>query len=62
MYEQFQLDNNLKTYLEGTMQSEHVLRMRFKPTPYQKSFKIVSSTEPGIVDFTEASTTVTILS
>ena len=62
MYEQFQLDNNLKTYLEGTMQSEHVLRMGFKPTPYQKSFKIVSSTEPGIVDFTEASTTVTILS
>ena len=44
------------------MQSEHVLRMRFKPTPYQKSFKIVSSTEPGIVDFTGASTTVTMLS
>ena len=62
MYEQFRLNNNFKAYLEGTMQSEHVLRMRFKPTPYQKSFKIVSSTEPGIVDFTGAFTTVTMLS
>ena len=26
MYEQFQLDDNFKTYLEGTKQSEHVLR------------------------------------
>ena len=36
MHEQFQLDDNLKTYLKGTVQSEYVLRTGFKPTPYQK--------------------------
>ena len=36
MYEQFQLDDNFKTYLEGTLQSQYMLRMRIKPTPYQK--------------------------
>ena len=35
MYEQFQLNENFKIYLEGTMQPEHVLRTRIKPTPYQ---------------------------
>ena len=35
MYEQFQLDNNFKTYLEGTMQSKDMLRTEIKPTPYQ---------------------------
>ena len=43
-YEQFQLDNNFKTYLEGTLQSDHVLRTRIKPTPYQKSNKLVVGT------------------
>ena len=32
MYEQFQLDDNFKTYLEGAMQSQHVLRTGIKPT------------------------------
>ena len=27
MYKQFQFDNNFKTYLKGTMQSEYVLRI-----------------------------------
>ena len=52
MHEQFQLDENFKTYLEGTMQSEHVLRTGIKPTPYQKSFELVTGTESSVVDFT----------
>ena len=35
MYKQFQLDDNFKTYLEGPMQSKHMLRMGIKPTSYQ---------------------------
>ena len=54
MYEQFQLDENFKTYLKGTMQSEHMLRIGIKPTPYQKSFELVTSTEYRVVGFTEA--------
>ena len=38
MYEQFQLDDNFRTYLEGVMLSDHVLRTLIKHTPYQKSF------------------------
>ena len=54
MYKQFQLDDNSKTYLEGTMQSKHVLRTRIKPTPYQKLFELVRSIEFWVVDFTGA--------
>ena len=39
MYEQFKLDNNFRTYLEGTLISEHVLRTGIKSTPYQKPFR-----------------------
>ena len=46
------MDDNFKTYIEGAMQSEHVLRTRIKPTPYQKSFKLVTGTESQSVDFT----------
>ena len=52
LYEQLQLDDSFKTYLEGTMQSEHVLRMRIKPTSYQKSFELARGTESRVVDFT----------
>ena len=38
MYKQFKLDDNSRTYLKGTLISEHVLRTGIKPTPYQKSF------------------------
>ena len=51
MYEQFKLDNNFRTYLEGVMLSEHALRTGIKPTPYQKSCKLVSGTESRIVNF-----------
>ena len=50
MYKQFKLDNNL----EGVVLSEHVLRTGIKPTLYQKSFKLVSSTESRVVNFQTA--------
>ena len=53
MYKQFQLDDNFKTHLKGTMQSEHVLRIGTKLTPYQNLFELVSGTESRVVDFTE---------
>ena len=34
MYEQFKLDNNFRTYLEGVILSEHVYRTGIKPMPY----------------------------
>ena len=46
------MDDNFKTYIGGAMQSEHVLRTEIKPTPYQKSFKLVTGTESQSVDFT----------
>ena len=54
MCEQFQLDDNFKTYLEGTIQSEHVLRTRIKRAPYQESFELVRGIESRVVDFTGA--------
>ena len=54
MYEQFKLDDNFRTYLKGAMLSEDVLRTGIKPTPYQKSFEIVSSTESRVVNFQTA--------
>ena len=33
MYEQFQLDDNFKTYLEGAMQSQHVFRRELNQHP-----------------------------
>ena len=54
MYEQFKLDDNFRTYLEGVMLSEHVLRTGIKPTPYQKSFELVTVTESRVVNFQAA--------
>ena len=51
-YEQFQLDDNFKTYLEEMLQSEHVLRTRIKPTPYQKSYELIVGTQSRVIDFT----------
>ena len=36
------------------MLSEHVLRTGIKPTPYQKSFELVSGTESRVVNFQAA--------
>ena len=52
MYNQFQLEDNFKTYFEGTMQSEHVLRTGINAVPYQKSSELVTGTESRVVDFT----------
>ena len=43
MSKQFQLGDNFKTYLEGTL-----------PTPYQKWFELVRGTESRVVGFTGA--------
>ena len=51
MYEQFKLDDNFRAYLEGTLISEHVLRTGMKSHRTKKSFKIVASTESGVVNF-----------
>ena len=54
MPKQFQLGYNFKIYLEGTLQSKHVLRTGIKPTPYQKSFELICGTESRVVGFTGA--------
>ena len=53
-YEQFQLDDNFKTYLDGTLKSEHVLRTAIKPTSYQKSYELELGTQSRVIDFTGA--------
>ena len=50
MYEQFKLDNNFRTYLEGVLSSEHILRIRIRDTLYQKSFELVAGTESRVVE------------
>ena len=61
MYEKFKLGNNFRTYLKGLMLSEHVLRTGIKPTPYQKSFKLVTGTESRVADFQTANRQVSFL-
>ena len=45
MYEQFKLDDNYRTYLEGTMISNNVLRTRIQLTPCQKSYEMVHGSQ-----------------
>ena len=54
MYEQLKLDDNYRTYLEGVVLSERVLRTAIKPTPYQKSFELLVGTESRVVNFQAA--------
>ena len=49
MYEQFKLDDNFRTYLEGVLLSEHVLRTGIRATPCQESFELVTGTESRVV-------------
>ena len=51
MSKQFLLDDNFKTYLEGTMHFEHMLRTRIKPRPYKKLCELVTDTGSRVVDF-----------
>ena len=54
MYEQLKLNNSYRTYLESVLISEHVLRTGIKPTPYQKSYKIIAGTESKVINFQAA--------
>ena len=51
MYEQFKLDDNFRTYLEGVLLSEHVLRTGIRATLYQKSFELVPCTDSQVEEF-----------
>ena len=48
---QFKLDENFRTYLEGVLFSEHVLRTGIRATPYQKSLELVAGTVSPVVEF-----------
>ena len=51
MYQQFKLDDNYRTYLEGIMISNNLLRTGIQPTPYQKSYEMVSRNQSITVIF-----------
>ena len=55
LYEQFKLGDNYRTYLEGIMISNNVLRTGIQATPYQKSYEMIRGSHSGTVTF-EAST------
>ena len=50
-YEQCQLDDNARTYLETTLISRRALRTGIKPTPYQKSYEINTGAQSFVIDF-----------
>ena len=54
MNEQFNSDDNFKSYLEGVTLSDHVLGMGIKPTQCQKSFKLKIGIESRVVNFQAA--------
>ena len=51
MYQQFKLDNNYRTYLEGIMISNNLLRTGIQPTLYQKSYEMVRGSQSITVTF-----------
>ena len=55
LYEQFKLDNNFRTYLEGIKISNNVLRTGIQPTPYQKMYEIVRGSQSRAVTFEASS-------
>ena len=50
-YEQSQLSNNFRTYLETALILERELRTGIKPMPYQKSYEINTGAQSFVVDF-----------
>ena len=50
-YQQIKLNNNFKTYLEGTLISEQILRTGIKSTSYQKTYDFVRGGQSHIVAF-----------
>ena len=51
LYEQFKLDDNYRTYLEGIMISNNAPRTGIKPIQYQKSYEMVRGSQPRTVTF-----------
>lgn len=51
IYEQFKLDDNFRTYLKEAMIPEHVLKAEIKPTPYRKSFELVTGTQSRVANY-----------
>ena len=51
LYEQFKLDNNYRTYLEGIMISNNDLKTEIQPTPYQESYEMVHRSQSRTVTF-----------
>ena len=51
IHEQFKLDDNFRTYLEGVLLSEHVLRTGIRAAPCQKSFELDAGTKSRVVEF-----------
>ena len=47
-YEQIKLNYTFRTYLEGTLISEHILRTGIKTTPYQKHMKLSEEVNPTL--------------
>ena len=54
LYEQFKLDDNYRTYLEGIMISNNVFGTGIQPKPYQKTYEIVWGNQSRTVTFEES--------
>ena len=51
LYEQFKIDNNYRTYREGIMISNNVLRTGIQSTRFQKSYELVCGSQSRTVTF-----------
>ena len=51
LYKQFKLDDNYRTYLEGIMISNNVLRTGIQLTSYQKSYEMLRGIQSKTVTF-----------
>ena len=54
LYQEFELDDNFRTYLEGEMISENHLRTGIKKTPLQKCYKMISGSQSRTITFNKA--------
>ena len=54
LYHQFSLEDTYRSYLEGAMVSNQVLRIGLKLFPYQKSYEIVAGAQSKTFTFTNA--------
>ena len=54
LFYQFSLEDTYRTYFEGAMISEQVLRTGIKYSPYQKSYELVAGSQSKTFTFTNA--------